>query len=187
MITVNLLPWREAERQRKRAQFIRILVGVAVLSALVVYAGNHFLSIELENQQARNQFIEDRLDEMDEQIREIETLRTERAELIERMQVIQQLQGDRPIIVYVFDQIASVTPEEVYFTSLNSAGTQVRIEGYSRTTGQISELLRNFERSEWFNNPILGSVSTEGRGSQARNRFEIRVERVRPETEEDDS
>lgn len=184
MITVNLLPWREAQRQQKRAQFIRVLVGVAVLSALMVYAAQHFLSIELENQQARNQFIQERISRLDEQIREIETLRTERAELIDRMQVIQQLQGDRPIIVHVFDEIAGVTPDEVYFTSLTSTGTQIRLVGFSRTTGQISQLLRNFENSEWFDNPILGSVSTQGSGSQTRNRFEIRVQRIRPQAED---
>ena len=185
MITVNLLPWREAQRQQKRAQFIRVLVGVAVLAALMVYAAHHFLSIELDNQQARNQFIQGRLSQLDEQIREIETLRTERSELIERMQVIQQLQGDRPIIVHVFDEIATVTPDDVYFTALTSTGTQIRLIGFSRTTGQISQLLRNFEQSEWFNNPILGSVSTQGTGSQVQNRFEIRVQRIRPEAEED--
>ncbi|MEX1056690.1 MAG: PilN domain-containing protein [Natronospirillum sp.] len=180
MITVNLLPWREAERQQKKAQFIRILLGVAVLSGLVLYAGQQFLSIELNNQAARNDFVRDRLQVMDQNIREIETLRSERSELIDRMQVIQQLQGDRPIIVHVFDEMARMVPDEVYFTSVINQETQIRISGVSRTTTQISQLMRNFEYSDWFANPILGSVTTSGTGQQARNRFELRVERIRP-------
>lgn len=187
MITVNLLPWREAERQRKKGQFIRVLVGSAVLAGLMVYAGQYFLSIELDNQQARNQFVQDRLRVMDEQIREIETLRSERAELIERMQVIQQLQGDRPIIVHVFDEIARILPEEVYFTSLQSQGDRIRIVGMSRTTTQISQLMRNFENSEWFTNPILGSVTAQGSGAQAANRFQLSVTRTRPNAEDENS
>lgn len=185
MITVNLLPWREAARQRKKAQFIRILVGVAILSGLMVYAGNHFLGIELDNQRARNAFIEERLAVMDEQIEEIQSLRSERADLIDRMQVIQQLQGDRPIIVYVFDELARVVPEDVHFTSLTSEGTQIRIDGVARTTTQISQLMRNFERSDWFENPILGSVAAQTSGGMTQNRFELRVTRVRPDSEDD--
>ncbi|MCH8550410.1 MAG: PilN domain-containing protein [Natronospirillum sp.] len=187
MITVNLLPWREAERQRKKGQFVRVLVGSAVLAGLMVYAGHYFLSLEVDNQQARNQFIQDRLSVMDENIREIQTLRSERAELIERMQVIQQLQGDRPIIVHVFDEIARLMPEEVYFTSLQSQGDTIRIVGMSRTTTQISQLMRNFENSEWFTNPILGSVTSQGSGNQSANRFQLSVTRTRPDAEDDDA
>lgn len=186
MITINLLPWREAERQQKKAQFIRILIGVAILSGVMVYAGNYFLEIELDNQQARNAFIEDRLTVMDEQIEEIQSLRTERADLIDRMQVIQQLQGDRPIIVYVFDELARVVPEEVYITSLSSEGTQIRLDGVARTTTQISQLMRNFERSDWFENPVLGSVAAQTTAGVAQNRFELRVTRTRPTVEDDE-
>ncbi|TGG93279.1 pilus assembly protein PilN [Natronospirillum operosum] len=184
MITINLLPWREAERQRRKAQFVRVLIGSAVLAGLMVYAGHYFLGLELENQQARNQFIQERLQVMDENIREIETLRSERAELIERMQVIQQLQGDRPIIVHVFDEIARVMPDEVYFTSLQSQGNTLRIVGMSRTTTQISQLMRNFESSDWFTNPVLGSVTSQGSGATAANRFQLTVTRTRPDAEE---
>ncbi|WLD57901.1 PilN domain-containing protein [Salinispirillum sp. LH 10-3-1] len=180
MITVNLLPWREQARNQRKAEFIRVMLGVAVLSGVIIFAMDQYFRAETANQRARNDFIRAELRVMDEKIREINTLRSERTALLERMQVIQQLQGDRPIIVHVFDEMARVTPETVHYTAVTNTGGQIQITGVAEATGAISQLMRNFETSDWFTNPILGSVVSEPSGGATRHRFQLRVTQTTP-------
>ncbi|MFC3851688.1 PilN domain-containing protein [Salinispirillum marinum] len=184
MITLNLLPWREQLRKQRKAQFVRVMFGVAVLSGLIILAGQQYLATETQTQIARNQYIQGELRVLDQRISEINTLRTERADLVERMQVIQQLQGDRPIIVYVFDELARITPQAVYFNSFNNTGRQIQMAGIAESTTAISQLMRNMENSTWFTNPVLGSVVSETTAGVTRHRFQLRVTQVTPSVEE---
>lgn len=185
MITVNLLPWREQARNQRKAEFIRVMLGVAVLSGVILFAVDQYLRTETSNQHARNDFIRAELHVMDEKIREINTLRAERTGLLERMQVIQQLQGDRPIIVHVFDEMVRVTPEPVYYTAVTNTAGHLQISGVAENTAAISQLMRNFEGSEWFSNPILGSVVRESTSGVTGHRFQLRVTQTTPSGEVD--
>ncbi|MCB1685381.1 MAG: pilus assembly protein PilN, partial [Pseudomonadales bacterium] len=95
MAHINLLPWRDWERERKKKEFFGNLAGVLVLGAMLVFLGGWVLDNNIENQQNRNGFLETKIAALDQRIAEIQNLRKQRQELLERMRVIQELQGNR--------------------------------------------------------------------------------------------
>ena len=105
MANINLLPWREWERERKRKEFLTQLVVVLVIGLLLVFGAGWQLDNSIGNQNQRNERLERGINRLDSKIAEIRTLRKERQDLLARMQVIQQLQGNRPVIVRVFDEM----------------------------------------------------------------------------------
>ena len=111
MAHINLLPWREWERERKKKEFLGNLAGVLVLGAMLVFLGGWVLDNNIENQQQRNGFLETKIAVLDTRIAEIQSLRKQRQELLERMRVIQELQGNRPVIVKVFDELVRTLVE----------------------------------------------------------------------------
>lgn len=127
MARINLLPWREELREQRKQQFLVILGGVLVASAALVFLGDQYFTAAIENQNARNDFLRKEIVVLDARIKEISELKSRRQQLLERMKIIQDLQGNRPIIGRVFDQLVRTLPDGVYFTDLKMTGKNIAI------------------------------------------------------------
>ena len=160
MAKINLLPWREQLREERKQQFLVALGGVFILGALLVLAGDRYLNTQIENQIARNNFIQQEISALDGRIREIAELKEKRGQLLERMKIIQDLQGNRPIIAHVFDEIVRTIPDGVYLTALKMVGKEITISGVAESNNRVSTLMRNLDASDWLALPLLSGVKT---------------------------
>ena len=134
------------------------LAGVLVISAGLVFLGDQYLNGEIENQQARNEFVRKEIAVLDTRIKEISELKTRRQQLLERMKIIQDLQGNRPIIGRVFDQLVRTLPDGVFFTNVAMKGQSIAIVGAAESNNRVSNLMRNLDASEWLTAPNLTEV-----------------------------
>ena len=66
---------------------------------------------------------------VDEQVSEISQLQQQKREIQDRMAVIQNLQGSRPVIVRVFDELVKTLPDGVYFETVQRNGELMEIVG----------------------------------------------------------
>lgn len=166
MARINLLPWREELREQRKQQFLVILGGVLVASAALVFLGDQYFTAAIENQNARNDFLRKEIVVLDARIKEISELKSRRQQLLERMKIIQDLQGNRPIIGRVFDQLVRTLPDGVYFTDLKMTGRNIAIAGAAESNNRVSNLMRNMDASEWLTAPTLNEVKavTQGGG-----------------------
>lgn len=189
MAHINLLPWREWERERKKKEFLGNLAGVVVLGAALVFLGGWMLDGNIDHQNARNKYLEDRIVDLDAKIAEIAELEKQRASLQERMQLIQELQGNRPVIVRVFDEMVRTLSKGVHYRKLSLAGTQLNVEGTAESNNRISSLMRNLDESEWFESPNLRSIKEDDGnaeyGAQASN-FDLTFNQHNPLKDEEE-
>jgi len=181
-IKINLLPWREQLREEKKKEFINVLVGVVVFAGVLVFAVDRFYNGSIDDQNARNKYITDEIEVLSSRIGEIKLLQSQRAELLARMKVIQELQGNRPIIVRLFDELARKLSDRVFFTSLTFKGSNLDIRGVAESNNRISSQLRNFDESIWFTGPNVTEIDADpGFGPQA-SQFSLSVEQTKPST-----
>jgi len=187
MPSINLRPWREELRAERQKQFVTTLVAVLIAAAVLVFLWQDHVSSQIEYQNSRNAYLKTSMVELDKKIKEIKELTTERQKLIDRMKVIQDLQGTRPIIVRVLDELVRAVPDGLYFESLDRKGTEITIKGMAESNNRISSLMRNFEASEWFSSPNLKDVSAvKGDGTdETLNSFDLTVKQVTPDTSAD--
>lgn len=188
MARINLLPWREQLREERKQRFV-VAMGatLAVAGGLVFLAGQYFNSA-IEQQNARNEFIKKEIAVLDARIKEIKDLRERREQLLERMKIIQDLQGNRPIIGHIFDQLVRTLPDGVYFTDLARKDDVISIVGSAESNNRVSSLMRNLDASEWLKSPNLTEVKaiTAGAIDQA-NIFKLTVKQTRPGAEDEES
>ncbi len=182
MAKIDLLPWREERREKRNKDFKATLVLVAIVSAFLVFLGLQYFKSAVQNQNSRNNYLQAETRALDQQIAEIEKLKELRAELIERMELIQALQGNRPVIVRVFDEIVRAVPDDLYFTDLQIQGNKVTVKGVAASNNRLSAMMRNFDSSMWFENPQLIKVESNNNGA---NNFEIEMIRVQPSQQEE--
>lgn len=176
MARINLLPWREARREELKRAFLTILGLVAAAGVILIMAADRVVNTQIENQRARNNYITQNIRELDKQVEEIKDLQRKRNQLIDRMRVIQELQGNRPIIVRVLDQLVRTVPDGVFYTSVGAKGQQLSIDGVAESNNRVSSLMRRLDSSDWLKDPNLDSVrSAPAYGDQA-NTFDLTVQ-----------
>ena len=185
MTRINLLPWREERRQELKQQFFVILVVVLLLGAGSVYLVDMGVQSRIDYQNQRNQFIVSETNNLEKQIQQIEELKKKRESLIERMKVIQDLQGNRPEIVKVFDEIVRTLPDGVYFREVKAEGDKLIMTGFAESNNRVSNLMRNLDASELFEAPNLSKVQAASK-EQSVNEFDLTVKRQKPKTEEEE-
>lgn len=167
MPSINLLPWRQALRQRRRKEFL-IGIGAAVgFAALITLLTHLTVSSMIDAQNRRNDLLKAEIAELDKAIEQILALEDQKDRMIARMQVIDRLQASRPEVVKLFDQMVSTLPEGVYLTSVKQSGRKLEFNGVAQSSTRVSSFMRNIDSSETLSTPELKVIQTgTGPGAQ---------------------
>ena len=185
MAQINLLPWREERRQDLKKAFLATVALVLAVAASLVLLADRVVNSQIENQMARNEYLTENIKELDKQVAEIRDLQKRRNQLLDRMKVIQELQGNRPIIVRVLDQLVRTVPDGVFYTKLTTKAGKISISGIAESNNRVSSLMRRLNASDWLADPTLGRVRAAPEfGSQATT-FELTVNVQAPAIEEE--
>jgi len=184
MATINLRPWREERRERLKKEFIQITVLVAITAGAIWFGGFVAVNSWVSSQQSRNQMIENEISSLDKKVKEIQELKAKKADLVDRMKVIQGLQGTRPLIVHIFDELAKTVPDGVFYTKLERKGSKVFVEGTAESAQRVSTLMRNIDDSVWFASPTLSNIVADPKVGEQGNDFVLSFDVVTPESDE---
>ncbi|MCH7335822.1 PilN domain-containing protein [Acinetobacter sp. NIPH 2699] len=177
MAKINLLPWRDELREQRKKQFVAFCVGVAALGIASVFTAWMYFDHKLNDQEQANQFIVSTNQNLDVQLKSLEGLQERRNAIIERMKLIQGLQGQRPVIVRLVDELVRVTPPTMYITKFTRTGDKFSIEGKAESPNTVAELLRNLEASPWYRNAFMNSfLAAEEKKNQTASSLVPRVE-----------
>jgi len=189
MAHINLLPWREWERERRKKEFLANLIGVVVLGIAIVLTGGWYLEGNIDAQNERNRFLEAKIAELDTKIAEIAQLEQQKKDLEERMELIQELQGNRPVIVRVFDELVRTLAKGVHYQKVEMTEGQLHVVGVAESNNRISALMRNLDESDWFRSPNLRSIKEDPNnpdyGAQA-STFDLTFVQVNPNAGEEE-
>lgn len=185
MAQINLLPWREARRQELKKEFLTTAALVLFLAAGLVLFADRIVNSQIDNQTARNQYLTDNIKELDKQVAEIRDLQKRRNQLVDRMRVIQELQGNRPIIVRVMDQLVRTVPDGVFYTKLTTKNKKISISGVAESNNRVSSLMRRLDASDWLANPILDKVQEAREFGDQATTFELTVNVEAPAIEDE--
>ena len=173
MPRINLLPWRDAERKRKRQEFAAGVLGAAFVALLVGLIASWRFDAAIDSQNERNQLLKETISEVDKQIAEVLDLEQKEQRLLARMDVIEQLQRSRPEVVRLFDQIVRIVPDGVYLTALNQSGTQIKMRGMAQSSTRVAAFMRNIEGSEWLADPALENLESKSTAVDAGSEFSL--------------
>ena len=184
MPRINLLPWREEERQKRQRDFM-IAMGASFIAGVVVVAGTIFAySQMIAYQQDRNTRLEAEIVELEKSIAEIDGLERQKERLLARMEIIEQLQRSRPEIVHLFDEITRQLPEGVYLTGMRQNGLAVELTGVAQSSTRVSALMRQVDSSEWLTDPGVIKVETTEAGPSRQAEFVVNLKQISQDDQE---
>lgn len=181
MARINLLPWREERRQELKKEFLVILGGAAAFAFVVLVLTNRVYNAWIDNQNGRNAYMQLNIDELNRQVAEIKEMEAKRRQLLDRMKVIQDLQGTRPLVVHVFDELVRTLPDGVYYQAIARTEQKIEIAGAAESNNRVSSLMRQMDKSDWFENPNLTSVQASPELGEQASAFKMAVQISPPE------
>jgi len=180
MAKINLLPWRDELRKELQKQFYTTVCAFVVLT-LCAWGAIHFINTQrIEYQQTRNQFLNEQITHLDKKIKEIERLEKEKQRLKARIDAIEQLQGNRPLIVRLFDELVTSLPEGVSIVTVKQAGKAITISGVAQSNARVSSFMRKLEGSDWLSDPQLDVIQAKDEQGQRLSNFTMRFNQVIP-------
>ena len=178
MPRINLLPWREELRQKRKKEFLLAVCGAVMMGGLIAYATKLTVQGMISNQNSRNNMLRTEIAALDQQIDEILGLEAQKERLLARMEIIDQLQRSRPEIVHVFDELVTAMPEGVHLIEIRQTDNRIEFKGSAQSSTRVSALMRNIDTSEWLRDPGLDVVETTEDGPARNANFSIFAQQI---------
>jgi len=187
MAEINLLPWRDERRAELKQEFLAVLAVVVVFAGLILFVVDLIVSGQIQNQNDRNAYVQDNITALNKQVEEIREMQRKRTQLLDRMTVIQELQGNRPIIVRILDQLVRTVPDGVFYTKVSARQQVITISGIAESNNRVSSLMRRLDASDWFKDPNLEGVKAEPSFGEQATTFNLTVRLQLPSAGEEES
>ncbi|MBK8817207.1 MAG: PilN domain-containing protein [Methylococcaceae bacterium] len=184
MAKINLLPWREELRQRKKKEFLSLLGLGALVSVLIIGLVHLYIDGLKDYQNQRNKVLQDEIVELDKKIVEVKTIGEKKSKLLAKIDLVQRLQESRPEIVHLFDEIPKTTPDGVFLTKFTQLGPNLVFEGKTQSNARVSAFMRAVEASPWLKSPKLDVIKSPTKTDVEQNSdFTLRAMLGKKETE----
>ena len=169
IVDINLLPYREAQREMAVRRFYVLLFATLLSAGLLVFSFHQIVSVRMDYQQARNDRLRTSIGELDRKLRNVADLRERKKQLLERKQLVEGLQQKRSEQARIFDGLSRQTPDGVYLRSVvgrNKDPHVLEIQGFSLSQTLVTKYMRMLAQADVFAKPSLISiedVQTKGR------------------------
>ncbi|HHX8602869.1 TPA: PilN domain-containing protein [Vibrio alginolyticus] len=155
---INLLPWRESQREEHRRRFIS-LVALGMLVAVGIQWGiGKFFEYQQDQQQERLDYLTHYIAELDQRIEAMKIAEQEHSKILERLKVVEGLQNGRNKTTEFMNLMPAVIPEGVYVDKIKMNDLEIEISGISDSTSKLATMLDNMERSAKLNDVEMHSI-----------------------------
>lgn len=155
---INLLPWRENQREEHRRRFIS-LVALGMLVAIGIQWGvGKFFEYQQDQQQDRLDYLTHYIAELDQRIEAMKIAEQEHSKILERLKVVEGLQNGRNKTTEFMNLMPAVIPEGVYVDKIKMNDLEIEISGISDSTPKLATMLDNMERSAKLNDVEMHSI-----------------------------
>jgi type IV pilus assembly protein PilN len=178
MANINLLPWREELRKKRQRDFAVMLLGGVIAAAGVMGGWHLYIEHLIDNQKARNAYLQREIAALNEKIKEIAEIEKTRNEIITRMDVIQRLQESRPAVVHMMDELVTTVPDGTFLVQFTQRGNGLTLVGRAQSNARVSSYMRNIEKNEWLANPDLRFVENKDTTGTGFSHFQLTAQNL---------
>lgn len=180
MARINLLPWRAERRKQREREFYGQLVLAGVAGLIVVIGWAFWMGQRIDNQNARNDYLNGQIKQVQVKINKIKDLEKVRQQLLDRKHIIEKLQSNRSQMVHLFDVLVKTIPDSVRLTSLKQNKQHLELRGVAQSNASVAEYMRHLEASPWLDTPVLKKTVNHHDGSRTPYSFSLGVNLSKP-------
>jgi type IV pilus assembly protein PilN len=148
MIRINLLPFRTTRKKENVRRQISIFLLTFVLIIIAVVYYNMMLSNKIKAMKIRNNVTTEQIAKYEKINSEIETIKKRLNQLNQKIKVIETLEGSRKNTLKLMESMtALIVPERMWFTSLDTKGENIAINGVALDERTIADFMLNLQKA----------------------------------------
>ncbi|MDV6254119.1 PilN domain-containing protein [Vibrio sp. EA2] len=144
---INLLPWRENQRQEHRRRFVGMIILGLFFAVGIQWGVGKFYEYQQSLQQDRLDYLAHYIAELDQRIDAMKIAEQEHSKILARLKVVEGLQNGRNKTTELMNLMPAVIPEGVYVDKIKMNDLEIEIAGISDSTPRLATMLDNMERS----------------------------------------
>lgn len=150
MIKINLLPIRAAKKKETAIQQFIIAGVVVVLIALVVASLYAVKYVQVNATKDDITASNNKINELKTKIGKLEALKALKEQVKKKLDVLTQLRKNKTGPAQRLASLSDLTPEQLWLTSYNESGQDVKISGIAFTEDLIAQYMKSLEASSDF-------------------------------------
>ncbi|AOA59443.1 PilN domain-containing protein [Acinetobacter larvae] len=160
MTRINLLPWRQQQREFKRQQFMMMCICMVMLALLLLILSWFYVVHQLNDQQQANQLIKNSNQNIQVQLKGSSQQQQQHQQLLQQIAVLQNIEAQRPLTARILQEIATLTPANLYLIKLNRQGQKMTLQGRAENPDAVTQLLNALAASQWFQAGVMHSYQS---------------------------
>jgi len=175
MVRINLLPVRVSKKKEAGKQQLALFAVVLVAGLLVNYFWAASRAGDLKSRESKLARTREDIAQLERIIGEVKNIKDAQQELQKKLDVLERLKQGRSGPVRMLEELATVTPRQLWLTKLDEKGGAVTFSGSSASIDDVSEFMLKLKQSKYFTKVELKkttAVKATGRGERLVN-FEI--------------
>jgi len=162
MVRINLLPVRVSKKKEAGKQQL-ILFAVLIVAALL---GNYLWSAsrasDLRGREAKVARTRQDIQKLDRIIGEVRNIKEQQQNLQKKLDVLDKLKQGRTGPVRMLDDLAQITPRQLWLGKMEEKGNKVTFAGTAVTIDDVSEFMSALKVSKFFGDVELKKTTATG-------------------------
>lgn len=155
---VNLLSWREEQREKHKQRFLLYTVFGIMLAIGVQWLAGYYIDYQQARQQLRLDQLNAHITALDRKVRQLSELEEEHGSILIKLAKVEELQNSRNKTTEFMNQMPQLVPPGVYVDKIKMNGTELEMTGISDSTSRLATMLDNFENSTFIADVEMHSI-----------------------------
>lgn len=176
MTQINLLPWREQERQTNKILFGITLAAFMGLTLIGVLFAHLFLKIQINTQKERAAYLQSAIDQTQSDITSLKGKAEKQAKILSRLNLIVDLRNKSYEAVRLLNLLIVTVPKTIVIQKVIRDNRVITISGSTDSDLQTTLFMRNIEAVKGYDQPVLNVINTQKSESADTRHFQIKVE-----------
>jgi type IV pilus assembly protein PilN len=176
MVRINLLPVRVSKKKEAGTQQLAIFAVLLVAGLAANYLWQGSRASDLKLRQAKLARTKDDVAQLERIIGEVRNIKAQQQELQQKLDVLDRLKSGRSGPVRVLDEVATITPKQLWLSKMSEKGGAVNFTGSALSIDDVSAFMTALKGSKHFSGIDLKRTTATGAAGQGGDRvvtFEI--------------
>jgi len=177
MVRINLLPVRVSKKKEAGRQQLLLFAALLLLGLVGNYLWSSSRASDLKSRQAKLARTREDIAQLDRIIGEVKDIKNAQAELQQKLDVLERLKGGRSGPVRMLDELATITPRQLWLTKMDERTGTVSFIGAALSIDDVSAFMGALKASRFFDKVELKKTAATApdakAGAQRQVTFEI--------------
>ncbi|MDT8894438.1 PilN domain-containing protein [Halomonas sp. I1] len=157
-VEINLLPWRETRRERRRRRWRVMLLCALLIGVATGCVVDRHYAARMDAQQRRHALIERHVEALEPAVLALERQQERMTELEQRLAALRKRLDSRTDTLRTFHGLVATLVEGVHYSTLEQRERLLALSGSADSHRRIAAQLQALEASPIFEAPSLSEV-----------------------------